>query len=75
MRDIQVMDGVLHNICTCPISGFMEHSAEIWSVVRPINYEPYTAMGKAYMHVASATAHLFYTLPLVHHPKGVLLVP
>ena len=60
MRVIQVMDGV-------PISaraqsrGSREHSAEIWSVVQPINYESYTAMRKAYLHVrkCNCTSFLF----------------
>ena len=60
MRVIQVMDGV-------PISartqsrGSREHSAEIWSIVQPINYESYTAMRKAYLHArkCNCTSFLF----------------
>ena len=48
MRVIQVMDGVpIHALTQCTITGSRgsrEHSAEIWCVVRPINYESYTAI-------------------------------
>ena len=39
------------NIRTCAIWGSWEHPAEIECVVRPINYAPYTAMSKVYLHV------------------------
>ena len=59
--------------------GSREHSIEVWCVVLPIKYESYTTMSKVYLFCmsASATAHLLVhicSLPLVHRPKGVLLV-
>ena len=76
MRVIQAMDGVSISACA-QFWGSRQHSAEIWCVPRPFNYESCTAMSKVYLMSASATAHLFmliYSPPPVHRPKGVLLV-
>ena len=53
--------------------GAREHFAEMWCVVRPINYEFRTAMSICMAAGVTARAHI-YSLPLVNRPRGVLLV-
>ena len=76
MRAMQVIDGA-------PISaraqsrGSREHSAEIWCVDRPINYESSTVMSEVYLPYPQVHMHIFLCLcilALVHRLKSVFLV-
>ena len=59
MRVIEAMDGV-PLIARTQSRGSRENSSEIWFVVRPINYESYTAMSKVYLHVRKCDCASFY---------------